>query len=81
VTADTFEATVSMWILDARGDEVAKGFTTATCGSGCRGRYTTTLAYKLAQDQRGVVEVYEDSAENGQRIHVVDIPVTLSKSG
>jgi hypothetical protein len=80
-TADAFEATVSMRILDAHGRELAKGFTTATCGSGCRGDYTTTLRYTVAADQPGVVEVYEDSAESGQRIHVVDIPVTLTKSG
>jgi hypothetical protein len=79
-TADTFEATVSMRILDAHGNELAKGFTTATCGSGCRGDYTTSLRYSAPADEPGVVEVYEDSAENGQRIHVVDVPVTLTTS-
>jgi len=80
-TANAFEATVSMRILDAHGKELAKGFTTATCGSGCRGDYATTLRYSVSQDQPGVIEVYEDSAESGARIHVVDVPVTLTASG
>lgn len=79
-TADAFEGTVSMRILDAHGKELAKGFTTATCGSGCRGDYTTTLSYSVSEDQAGVIEVYEDSAADGSRIHVVDIPVTLTPS-
>ena len=79
-TADVFEATVSVRILDAAGNEIATRFTTATCGSGCRGDYSTTVPYRLAGEQPGMVEVYEVSARDGSRVNVVDIPVILAVS-
>lgn len=78
-TANTYEATVNFRILDARGAEIATGFTTATCGSGCRGRYATTLAYSVGESQPGRVQVYEISAKDGSRINLIDIPVTLTR--
>ncbi len=79
-TADVFEATVSVRILDAAGNEIATRFTTATCGTGCRGDYSTTVPYRLGAEQRGTVEVYEVSMKDGARVHVVDVPVTLAAS-
>jgi hypothetical protein len=79
-TADVFEATVSLRILDAGGNEIASGTTSATCGTGCRGTYSATLEYHVDHDQTGMVEVFEASAENGQPVNVVDIPVTLTAS-
>ena len=76
-TADVFEATVSLRILDEHGTEIATGVTTATCGTGCRGTFTTTLAYDVGHTQRGTVEVFEASAKDGSPINVVRIPVTL----
>jgi hypothetical protein len=76
-TANVFEATVSIRILDARGKEIAHAFTTATCGSGCRGTYSAPVRYTVSARQRGIVEVYESSAKDGSRIHVQEIPVTL----
>jgi hypothetical protein len=80
-TANVYEATVSIRILDAAGNPLATTFTTATCGSGCRGDYATTVSYRLGVEQAGTVQVYEVSAEDGSRINVVDIPVTLAASG
>lgn len=77
-TANVFEATVSVRILDASGDQIATGFTTATCGSGCRGRYSTSLAFRVGSVQPGRVQAYEVSAKDGSRINLVDIPVTLA---
>src|SRR6266511_1119438 len=76
-TANVYEATGSVRILDA-GAEIATTFTTATCGSGCRGDYSVAITYRMPREQRATVQVYEVSAENGSRIHVVDIPVTLT---
>ncbi|MFC3502117.1 Gmad2 immunoglobulin-like domain-containing protein [Micromonospora krabiensis] len=76
-TADVFEATVSVRLLDAGGREIATTFTTASCGSGCRGDYRTALGWRVAAEQRGVLEVYEVSAHDGSRINVVQVPVTL----
>ena len=77
-TADVFEATVSVRVLDSAGHEIARTFTTATCGTGCRGDYSVTVAYSVPRTQRGVVEVFESSAKNGQPINVQLIPVTLA---
>jgi hypothetical protein len=77
-TADVFEATVSIAILDARRVEVATTFTNATCGTGCRGAYSASVGYAIDTEQAGTVEVYEVSAKDGSRINVVDIPVRLS---
>jgi hypothetical protein len=79
-TADVFEATVSVRILDAAGAEIATTFTNATCGTGCRGDYSVVVPYRLASEQPGTVQVYEVSAEDGSRIDVVNIPVTLAPS-
>ncbi|WP_370327473.1 GerMN domain-containing protein [Euzebya sp.] len=42
-SANTFEATIEIEVTDQGGGLVAETFTTATCGSGCRGDFTTTI--------------------------------------
>jgi hypothetical protein len=82
-TADVKEATVSVRLLDASGMEIATKFTTATCGTGCRGDYSLHLPYAVPKkqpcaDQKGTLQVYEVSGEDGSRISVVEIPLTLA---
>lgn len=76
-TANVFEATVSLRIRDAQGRELVRTFTTATCGTGCRGDYSKSVRFSVPSKQAGTIEVFEESAENGQPINVVTIPVTL----
>ena len=76
-TADVFEATVSIRILDANNNVIADTFTTATCGSGCRGDFAIKVPFSVGAEQRGVIQVFEVSAQDGSRINVVRIPVTL----
>jgi germination protein M len=76
-TADVFEATVSIRIRDAAGDEIARDFTTATCGTGCRGTYSTKVRFKVDEPQRGTIEVFEESMEDGSDLFVVSVPVML----
>jgi hypothetical protein len=76
-TANVFEATVSISLLDADGREIAAAFTQATCGTGCRGDYSTAVTHGVAETQPGTLRVYEASAMDGQPINVVDIPVVL----
>ena len=76
-SADVFEATVSVVILDASGQELAAAFATATCGSGCRGRFSTALSFFTEARQAGTIEVFEPSAEDGPPLHLVSIPVVL----
>ncbi|PWR07483.1 spore gernimation protein [Micromonospora acroterricola] len=80
-TADVFEATVSVRVLDAAGREVATAFGTASCGSGCRGGYRVVVGWRITREQRGTVEVYEVSAHDGSRIHTVIVPVLLAPAG
>jgi len=77
-TADVFEATVSVRILNSAGDEIARTFTTATCGTGCRGDYSVPVRYAVTHEEPGTIEVFETSMENGQPLHVQLIPVTLA---
>jgi germination protein M len=76
-TANVFEATVSISILDASGREIVRTFTTATCGTGCRGVFSEAVRYDVGREQPGTVRVYEASAEDGSHLNVVDIPVVL----
>lgn len=80
-TADVFEATVSVRIVDASGSELAAGFATATCGSGCRGEFTTLLAFFAETRRPATIEVFESSAEDGSPINLVSIPVVLVPGG
>jgi hypothetical protein len=77
-TADVFEATVSLRILNSAGDEIARTFTTATCGTGCRGDYSVPVHYTVTHEEPGTIEVFETSMENGQPLHVQLIPVMLA---
>ncbi|WP_433133297.1 Gmad2 immunoglobulin-like domain-containing protein [Micromonospora sp. CA-240977] len=77
-TADVFEATVSVRVLDAAGREVAAGFGTASCGSGCRGGYRVVVGWRTVREQKGTVEVYEVSARDGSRINTMAVPVVLA---
>jgi len=75
--ADVFEATVSISILDGDRNEIVRTFTTATCGTGCRGTFSKAVRFDVTETQSGIVRVYESSAKDGTPINVVDIPVTL----
>jgi Immunoglobulin-like domain of bacterial spore germination/Sporulation and spore germination len=80
-SADVFEATVNVRLLDAEGRQLATAFTTATCGSGCRGDYRIRLAYRAPGRQAGIVEVYQVSPKDGSRRDVVAVPVRLAGPG
>ena len=80
-TADILESTLSIRILDARGQELAATFTTSTCGSGCRGAFSAELSFFVRQRQAGTVEVFGASAEEGSSRHVVSVPVVLVPGG
>jgi hypothetical protein len=75
--ANVFEATVTLRIVDATGKVIVRDFTTATCGTGCRGDYSTKLKFDVSEAQKGFVEVYEESAKDGSPLFVVRLPVML----
>ncbi|MFA5891573.1 MAG: Gmad2 immunoglobulin-like domain-containing protein [Actinomycetota bacterium] len=77
-TANVFEATVSLRILDAGGKEIATTFTNATCGTGCRGTYSVNVTFEVAAEQQGTIEVFVSSAKDGKPTDVVRVPVILT---
>jgi Immunoglobulin-like domain of bacterial spore germination len=79
-TADVYEATVNARILDADGREIAVSFTTATCGTGCRGDYSMAVPFSVTSEQEGAIEVLNYSPKDGSPENVVRIPVTLAPS-
>ena len=76
-TADVFEATVNARILDASGNEIAVSFTTASCGTGCRGDFTMSVPFSVSAEQGATIQVLDYSPKDGSPENVVDIPVTL----
>jgi germination protein M len=77
-SANVFEANVTVQVLDANGKEVGRTFTTATCGTGCRGTYSTLAKFEVAREQRGTIVVHDDDAAGtGTPPHIVRIPVVL----
>ena len=77
-TANVFEANVTVEILGADGKVVGKTFTTASCGTGCRGKYSVAVPFKVSKAQLGAVLVHDDDAAGtGTPPHSVQILVTL----
>ena len=78
-SANVFEANVSVEILDAAGQEIASTFTTATCGTGCRGTFAVSLQYEVDEEQDGTLVVHDDDAAGtGTFPHEVRIPLRLT---
>jgi hypothetical protein len=76
--ANVFEATVSYRIRDDSGKVVDKGFTTATCGTGCYGTFSQVI--DVDAEGQVVLEVFESSAEDGRPLHMQRIPLTVQPS-
>jgi germination protein M len=77
-SANVFEANVSVEILDEKGKVLAKTFTTATCGTGCRGTYRVSVPFEVSREQDGFLVVHDDDAAGvGRPPHEVRIPVRL----
>lgn len=77
-SANVFEANVTIRILDERNREIAHTFTTATCGTGCRGTFSVAVPYDVDERQQGVILVQDDDAAGvGKPPHEVRIPVIL----
>lgn len=78
-TANTFEATLFIRVVDASGRTLFDNFLTATSGSGTRGTFAATLEFEVEREGPGSLIAYERSAEDGSEIHAVRIPVDLRR--
>ena len=77
-TANTFEATFQYDLVDSSGKLVKTHFVTATSGTGTRGTFDFTVPFSAARAGPGKLVVYELSAKDGSRIHVLAIPLRLA---
>jgi germination protein M len=76
--ANVFEANVGIQILDENGDVIVETFTTATCGSGCRGAFRARVDYEVDHEQDGTIVVHDDdTVGTGTFPNEVRIPVRL----
>jgi hypothetical protein len=73
--ANVFEATVSLQLVDEAGTVVYEDFTTATCGTGCWGAYSFNVDYEFEEMSPVTLRVFWNSAENGEPVDVVSMPV------
>jgi hypothetical protein len=80
-TANVFEATVSLALRDQYGAVVWEGFTTATCGTGCRGDFEIEIPYEVDEAQLGTLVAWETSMEDGRRTNAREHQVWLVPSG
>ncbi len=76
-TANTFEAAFMVRILGRDGSTIVEVPAMATSGTGTRGTFDVTVPYPLAAGGEGTIVVYEQSAQDGSDINIVEIPVTL----
>ena len=80
-SANVFEANVTVEIVDASGKVLRSAYTTATCGTGCRGTFSIELTYDVPSDTHGLIVVSDDDAAGtGTSPHEVRIPVVLTPS-
>jgi germination protein M len=77
-SADVFEATFRISILDGSGKVIADQQVMATCGTGCRGTFDTSIAYDVAKAQYGTLHAYEPSAKDGSPVNIRDYRVWLT---
>lgn len=76
-TANAFEATFNVEVVDAKGRVLGKRFVTATSGSGTRGTFDAEVPFRANGAGPGKLLVFELSAEDGSRIHEMEIPLQI----
>lgn len=80
-SANVFEATFLITLLDGTGAPILETPAMATCGTGCRGTFDVTLPYSVPQAGWGTLRVWEASARDGSPQNVRDYPVWLAPAG
>lgn len=76
--ARTFEATVQVALFDTDGNEIASTFGTAGPGEiGVLLPFSIDITFSVAAPTEACLWVFEDSAETGEPVNVVQVPLTL----
>ena len=76
--ANVFEARFEIELLDALDQSIVDVPAMASCGTGCWGTFDVTLQYTVGTAQWGTLRVFDRSAQNGAREHVVEYAVWLT---
>jgi hypothetical protein len=76
--ANVFEAQFIATLTDNDGLILAEVPVTATCGTGCRGTFDVTIPYDVDVAQLGALIVFDQSAQDGEPVHVREYPVLLT---
>jgi germination protein M len=77
-SANVFEATLQVTLLDGPGSVLANRVVTATCGTGCRGTFDVSVGYQVQSAQWGTLRAWAASAQDGRPVNVRDYPVWLT---
>jgi hypothetical protein len=76
-TATVFEGTVSVVLTDREGNELTTKSLQASCGNGCRGRFSGNIGVPGGFAGSAMLRLFETSAEDGSPLHEVDVPLTV----
>jgi hypothetical protein len=77
-SANVFEATFLITLLNETGTSIGQTQAMATCGTGCRGTFDVTLPYSQPEAGWGTLRVWDGSAKDGSPENVREYPVWLS---
>lgn len=76
-TANTFEASFVINIVDWDGRIVKEQNVMATSGTGTRGTFDVSVPFEWDLYPRGALIAFESSAKDGSPLHVVEIPLSF----
>jgi len=78
-TANTFEATLTIDVVDAEGLALCVRHLTATSGSPDRGTWQGVLAFPPEEDPlQATMRAYTFSAKDGSMVDLVEFPITIA---
>jgi germination protein M len=80
-SANVFEATFLITILNSTGTTIGQIQAMATCGTGCRGTFDVTMPYSQPEPGWGTLRVWDGSAKDGSPENVREYPVWLTPAG
>ncbi len=79
--ANVFEAAFRIQVKDAKGKVLADQPVMASCGTGCWGTFSASVAYTVTVAQWGTLRVFDLSAKDGAPVDVTEYPLWLTPAG
>ncbi len=79
--ANVFEAVFRVQLKNARGGLLVDRQVMASCGTGCWGDFSISIAYSVTRAQWGTLRVFDLSAKDGSPQDVTEYPIWLVPAG